>query len=180
VSIVHERAGTTRDWVRCRICLGEAAAELTDTAGLYEDGAPPTASNGGESAGALAAEIDRLAAERARQRACEADLVVLLAPGSPRRPQWLDADAPVLAVAGRCDECPPDAPDLLAVSGRTGEGVEALRAAMTEKLGLADIDPAAPRAFTVRQAEGLFRAADALLRGKPTAADAELRSLLSQ
>jgi tRNA modification GTPase len=50
----------------------------------------------------------------------------------------------------------------LSVSAETGEGLPALRTAILEKLGLADIDPAAPAAFTQRQADLLNHAADAL------------------
>jgi hypothetical protein len=73
-------------------------------------------------------------------------------------PDWLDG-CNVLRVAGKCDLHPPDGRDL-AVSAETGDGIDALIDAVLHRLGLDDIDPTQPTAFTARQANLLDRAAD--------------------
>ncbi len=152
ISIVHRRAGTTRDWVRELALLEGLPVWLTDTAGIWdvpESNCP-------------AAAVDAEAVRRARHRAEGADLVLLLAAGDPTDvPAWLHAKH-VLRIATKTDAVPPDAAADVTVSAHTREGLDVLRAAILHALGLADFDPTAARAFTERQVGLLVDAADAL------------------
>jgi len=146
VSIVHGRAGTTRDWVREGAVLDGVPIWLTDTAGLW----------------ACDDAIDAEAVARAHARASKADLVVLLSAETPAElPQWWQADR-VIRVASKCDDAPRHARADVTISARTGEGLDQLRAAIVATLGLGAVNAAAPMAFTQRQATLLRKAARAL------------------
>lgn len=113
-AITSEFAGTTRDVIEVRMDLDGLAVTVLDTAGLRE------AEN----------EIEEIGIERALARAAAADLRVHLV---------LEGQAPMMAVApgdlvvrGKADQL--DAGGALAVSGRTGEGVDALVAALSAEL----------------------------------------------
>ncbi len=144
VSVVHETRGTTRDWVREQALLGGVPIWLTDTAGLWE----------------ARSEIDAEAVRRARRRAEEADLVLLVEAGEKVEvPHWLHAKK-LLKVSAKCDICAPKGRPDVAVSALTGEGLDDLRIAILKSLQLDDVDPVKPMAFTQRQADLLNRAAD--------------------
>ncbi|MCY2923890.1 MAG: hypothetical protein NT031_00350, partial [Planctomycetota bacterium] len=137
--------GTTRDWVREVASVGGLPVYLTDTAGLWE--AP--------------AGIDAEAVRRAKARAQQADLVLLLAPGEPATPPpWLSGPK-VLRIASQADAVAPAAGADAAVSAVTGEGLDELRLRILHELGLSHFDPCQPMAFTPRQADLLTRMADA-------------------
>jgi tRNA modification GTPase len=147
VSLVHDRPGTTRDWVRELAFLEDWAVWLTDTAGLWDDPDHP---------------LDAEAVRRSWDRIAGADLVVLaVASQPPRIPHGLE-HPPLLRLATQADRIAPHADTELAVSAETGEGLDALRQTLLEKLRLEPLDLAAPAAFTPRQAGLLFQAADAL------------------
>ncbi len=163
VSLVSDRPGTTRDWVREEAALAGVAVFLTDTAGLWD--AP--------------AALDAEAVRRARDRIADADVICLLAPGSPPgAPPWLP-DRPVVRVATFADCRRPAADADAAVSARTGAGLDRLAEAVVAGLGLAGFDPAAAAAFTERQAGLLTAAADALDAGNRPAAREALAALLA-
>jgi len=176
VSLVHDAAGTTRDWVRELAVLRGVGVYLTDTAGLWD----------------TADTVDAEAVRRARHRIAGADVVLLLSAGSSTPiPCWLlsappvarlDARTPrsplVLGIAAQCDLHPPAGAYDAAVSARTGEGLDELAGRVLGALGLADLDLAAPAAFTERQAGLLLRAADALAEGQDGALGAAVRDLL--
>ncbi len=187
VSIVHDTAGTTRDWVRAMALFDGVPVWLTDTAGLFD---PP--------AEADTHDIDAQSVARARNRAERADLVLLLSAGEPTpAPDWLHAKR-LLRVAAKCDlinrdrphfwtspsartgqECPQNGVcPYFSVSSTTGEGLDELRAAVLSALDLADIDPAVPAAFTERQADLLNLAADATDADKLDFAERQLEVLL--
>lgn len=117
-AIVSARAGTTRDVVEVRLALAGVPVTLADTAGLRE----------------AADEIEQEGIRRAHRRAEEADLVlaVFAADVAPDAETlaWARPDAVVLA--NKVDLAP--APGMiggvtpLAVSARTGAGLDALRA----------------------------------------------------
>lgn len=122
-AIVSARAGTTRDVVEARMALGGVPVTIADTAGLRES---PD-------------EIEAEGVRRARLRAGEADIVlaVFAADAAP--------DAETLALLGASGVIPvvnkvdlaPAADAIgglapLAVSARTGEGLDALRARLRE------------------------------------------------
>jgi tRNA modification GTPase len=169
VSLVHAQPGTTRDWVRELAVLGGLPVWLTDTAGLWETDAP----------------IDAEAVRRARQRAEQADLVLLVSTERPTTlPDWLHVrdkkDKNVLSVWAKADLAPPPT-DFAgpAVSALTGEGLEELKQAILTALGLANFDPTRPMALTPRQADLLTRAADSFDAGDTTPACQCLEDLLS-
>jgi len=166
VSIVHASAGTTRDPVREPALIAGLPVYLTDTAGIWD---PPD-------------EIDAEAVRRARRRARAADLVVLLAPGrQPKTPDWLHADGDAkktLHVAAKCDALPPRGQVDLAVSAKTGQGLDLLAGEILTRLGLDRFDPAEPMAFTARQAGLLTQAADAKDQGDAPRLGQALQALL--
>jgi tRNA modification GTPase len=144
VSIVHERPGTTRDWVREPALLDGVPIWLTDTAGIW------SAPSG----------VDAEAVRRARARVDAADLVLLLEADRPlEAPAWLHPRR-CLRVATQMDRHPPAEDADVAVSAVTGEGLAALHRAISAAFGLADLDPDQPRAFTDRQARVLRQLAD--------------------
>ena len=162
VSIVHSAAGTTRDWVREAAVLGGVPVWLTDTAGIWQ----------------RATGIDAEAIRRARKRIDKADLVVLLAAGgSFAAPSWLHARR-LLRVASQCDVVSPAGQAQVKVSAVTGEGLDALKSAILEALGLGGVEPAAPRAFTQRQARLLQAAAEAIEQSNSNVTGEALLSLL--
>ncbi len=167
-SIVHDRPGTTRDWVREQALLCGLPVWLTDTAGLWET--PDT--------------VDAEAVRRTRHRIAAADLVVLLGGGRVESlPAWLDelcrpGALRVLRVATKTDvaPAPPDAD--AAVCALTGQGLDELGLRIIEALGLGDFDARCPAAFTDRQEALLTRAADALDAGHIKQARAALGELM--
>ena len=122
-AIVHERPGTTRDSISAPMAQGGRRIALYDTAGTRE-----------------ASGIERAGIEMGLEAARRADLVV-----------WVeDASAPRIAPpadlqVGLCIENKVDlrrdptrgqsAPEVLAVSAKTGQGIERLREAIAAKLG---------------------------------------------
>jgi tRNA modification GTPase len=162
VSLVHERAGTTRDWVRELALLDGVAVWLTDTAGLWEGGG----------------EVEAESVRRARQCIARADLVLLLAEGAvPRRPEWMPARE-IVTVATKADIARPAGATDATISAKTGTGLDALKRVVLDRLGLAGLDPREPAAFTARQEALLRRAADALDAGRADECALHLASLL--
>ena len=167
VSIVHQTAGTTRDWVREPAVINGVPIWLTDTAGLWD--APEG--------------VDSEAVRRARHCAMEADIVILLDPDPAGfGADWLDRDADrprILSVTTKCDEPTGETSgERIEISAVTGRGLEELKDAIVGAAGLGDFDPKAPRAFTPRQSELLTRSADAIDCGDQTAARHALDELL--
>ena len=178
VSIVHKQPGTTRDWVRELALILGVPVYLTDTAGLWEE----------------SSDIDAQAMQRARDAAAAADLVLLTgaefrisdfgfriggngeepAPALQFEIRNPKSEIPrVLRLATQCDACTPTGKYDVAVSAHTEQGMEELKAAILLTLGLADIDPTAPMAFTERQAGLLNQAAQ-----QPDQAAGLMRQLL--
>ena len=127
VAIVCEEAGTTRDVIEVHLDLGGLPVILTDTAGLRE------------AEGTVEAEGVR----RALARAGEAELVIWLVDATA--PVWLPPHAlrtrsgGVIAVLNKIDVAP-DAEGLqhrIAISARTGQGMERLIEALHQAAALA-------------------------------------------
>jgi len=122
-AIVSARAGTTRDVVEVRLDLAGVPVTLADTAGLRE----------------AADEIEQEGIRRARRRAEEADLVLAVfaadTPPDPATLAWVGPGAIVLA--NKADIAAPPAciggMAALAVSARTGAGLDRLRARLAEE-----------------------------------------------
>lgn len=118
-AIVSPLPGTTRDTIEETITLAGMTVRLTDTAGLRE---------GGD-------EVEVLGMARTREAVAAADLVLhLSAPDALSVPP--EADAPVIRVAAKCDVFPATESGWLAVSARTGEGLERLQEAIIRHLHL--------------------------------------------
>ena len=166
VSIVHHTPGTTRDWVREQAILDGVPVWLTDTAGLFEFPDDPHG-------------VEAESVRRARGRAEQADLLLLVSSGeeATETPDWLHARNIVL-VAAKSDLARPAGDFDIAVSAATGDSLDDLRAAILTSLGLADIDPTAPAAFTPRQTDCLMVAADALDQDNDVVAANALNDLL--
>jgi len=158
VAIVSEIAGTTRDAIAVRLDLGGVAVNITDTAGLRE----------------TADVVEAEGVRRARARASEADLVILVAADGI----FPDLDGPeVLRVVTKADLGA--AGDGLAVSAVSGFGMQALRAALTEAaLRLTDLRGGAalarPRQIACVQ-EAQSALARALVVDEPELRGEELR-----
>jgi tRNA modification GTPase len=116
VAIVSETAGTTRDVIEVRMDLGGYPVILADTAGLRE----------------TAEAVEAEGVRRARARAESADLVLLLLDGSTNDlPPDMRAD---LIVWNKSDLPWPAPRDGIAISLKTGDGMDALIAALTAKV----------------------------------------------
>ncbi|HVS38244.1 MAG TPA: tRNA modification GTPase [Gemmataceae bacterium] len=121
-ALVSAAAGTTRDYLIQRLDLNGAVVELVDTPGRRIG---------------LDA-VEEKAQALGREQADQADLVLLCLPtDEPARAE--DAGLlrqerpPVLGVATKCDlACPPA--EMLAVSAVAGQGLDALRAALAERV----------------------------------------------
>jgi small GTP-binding protein len=168
VSIVHQTAGTTRDWVREPAVVNGVPIWLTDTAGLWKD----------------AQGVDSEAVHRAQHCATEADILILLDPNSAAdSPDWLDLEQEhptILSVRSKCDE-PSDVAlgAQIEISAMTGRGIDNLKDAIAAAAGLSDFDPKTPRAFTARQVDCLRRAATAIEAADRTSANEALEELLT-
>ncbi len=169
VSIVHGLAGTTRDWVATAILIAGLPITLIDTAGLFEVEARNDPHG-----------IDQASIARARDHATRADLVLLLSTHCAADiPDWL-AGRNVLRIVTQCDRYPTDSAADANIAAHTGEGIDALKAAVLARLGLDSLDIHAPAAFTPRQADLLNQAADALDAGDTPLARHHLDALLGR
>ncbi len=162
-SIVHDLAGTTRDWVRQRALLCDVPVWLTDTAGLWE----------------ATTAIDAEAVTRARRRIASADLVILARGPEPfDPPEWLARLSP-LTVACKTDLARPTTPCDVCVCATTGEGLDELAGAVVDRLGASELVGRDAVAFTARQAELLGQAGRALQDHQGRRAGALLTELLA-
>ena len=112
-AITSEIAGTTRDVIEVRMDLRGLPVTVLDTAGLRE----------------TEDQIETIGIERALERARAADLRIFLLDGADV--PLIGPSAGDLIVHGKADL---GAQDGLAVSGKTGEGVDTLVTLMTERL----------------------------------------------
>ncbi len=162
VSIVHDRPGTTRDWVRELGLFDDVPIYLTDTAGIWS----------------LPEGVDAEAVRRARKCVERAHLVLLLSAGEQQEgPEWL-VGKQVIRVGAKCDVCPGSSNTDVNVSAVTGEGLQDLKHRVLEALEMKDFDPTLPRAFIQRQSTALLRAADALETNDPPTAKKPFQALL--
>jgi tRNA modification GTPase len=122
-AIVAPVPGTTRDALRESIHIEGVALVLVDTAGLRES----------------SDEVERLGIARAEKELSNADLVLVVheVGGSAKLPDAVPPDAARLIVYNKVDLCPSFRPPLgaLAVSAKTGAGLDELRAALLERAG---------------------------------------------
>ncbi len=107
VAIVSPVPGTTRDVLETRIVLGGVPVTVVDTAGLRDTDDP----------------IEAEGVRRARARAEEADLVMVLVEAGDDAPALPEAS---MLVASKADLDRPGPDGALRISALTGEGMEAL------------------------------------------------------
>lgn len=163
VSIVHDQAGTTRDWVRQRAILTGRCVYLTDTAGLWETDHL----------------VDAESVRRAWNKIASADLVLLLSAGDPvELPRHVQAKQ-ILHVRTKRDEgTNTNDPRVLSISAHAERGMDELTAAILDALGLANIDASTATAFTPRQELLLRTAAGAIAQNDREALRMALQTLL--
>ncbi len=162
-SIVTDIAGTTRDVVEETVRLGDVVLRLADTAGLRETDD----------------EVERLGVERTRQRLTECDLVLAVFDGSRPLSQE-DRELMALCPKGRSiavinkEDLPPvwkaselsaDFTSRVTLSAMTGTGMDRLEKAVTDLLGLSDMDTSQGMLANERQRACLERGMAALDEG---------------
>jgi len=169
-AIVAPTPGTTRDIVEVRLDIGGYPVILADTAGLRETGE------------AVEAEGVR----RAHVRAQSSDLVLLLLDGTAADP-FFGLSPEVIARAdltvwNKADLPWPQPREGLTISAKTGDGIQALIAALsgkiTEKLEAKTCSPPLTRArhrSALEDASGALMRALAAPRGSPELMAEELR-----
>ena len=162
-AIVSERAGTTRDVIEVHLDLAGLPVILVDTAGLRAAGD----------------EIEEGGVRRARRRAAEADLRLAVFDAAAGPGPEIDelAGPGGLAVANKVDlvdrwEPPPALreTETVAVSARTGQGIDRLEARLAALVGGGLTAMAAPALTRARHRQALESCRDALVRA--VAADA--------
>ncbi len=159
-AIVSSIAGTTRDPIEVHLDLDGLPIVLVDTAGLREAGD----------------EIEAEGIRRAEARAARADLKLLLLDATaPETHAALSGrfDSDTLLIINKADLGPATAPGALAISARTGDGVDALVAAMTEK-ARSRLTPGAAALTRERHAAALRDCLAALRRFLEAPVDPEL------
>ena len=159
-SIVTDVAGTTRDIVEETVLVGGVPLRLADTAGLREtDDA-----------------VEKIGVERARSRLKTAQLVLAVFDSSRRlgeedkRLAHACRDVPAIAVVNKSDlESKLDYSYIIKyfqqvvfISARSGEGLEALSRAIGETLRTSQIDPNEGLLFTERQRDAARRAKESV------------------
>ncbi|HEY4123613.1 MAG TPA: tRNA uridine-5-carboxymethylaminomethyl(34) synthesis GTPase MnmE [Rhizomicrobium sp.] len=156
MAIVSETAGTTRDVIEVRLDLGGYLVTIADTAGLR----------------ATSDAIESEGVRRALARAEAADLVILLQDGTAAdEAEFARAD---LVVWNKADLPWPRPRDGLRLSLKTGEGLDALIAALTAKVAQKLETPTeAPPITRARHRRALEEAVSALARAQD-ATEAEL------
>ncbi len=132
VAIVSDEPGTTRDLIEIKLDLGGLPVLVTDTAGLRE----------------TEGKIEKIGIDRARQRASAADLVLALTDlSNPVVPMLSDVeDSAILRVGTKSDLVPAtsSAGYDLVIAPKTGDGLDTLLQALTERVELAAGDLADP------------------------------------
>ncbi len=141
VAITSPAAGTTRDVLEVRLVMEGHLVRLLDMAGLHESRDP----------------VEREGMRRARAEAAAADLCLLLtAPDAPPPP-----DMPGLALRTKSDLGAASGTGL-AVSARTGHGLDVLREAIADRVRERVAGP--PGALRARHVRALDEAVEALDR----------------
>lgn len=175
-AIVSDTAGTTRDTIEESVSLGGLRLRLIDTAGLHDS----------------TDAIERAGMERSRRAGAEADLILEVADATlpPARADLPQTTAQHILLLNKCDL--PEHPewqgaDALRISCRTGQGHEALAAAITARFlhgNSGELDSLAAintrHRYALQQALDYLAAARAGLLGglSPELMDIDLRAAL--
>jgi tRNA modification GTPase len=155
-AIVTAVAGTTRDTVEESVAIGGVPVRLIDRGGLRSTG-------GGGGEGGID-EAEALGIARSREALADADLVLVVE--DVTSPLYIDrelvAGRPHLVVRNKVDLVEARDGDGIATSAVTGEGIDALRAAILRELGAEGALADAGSINTVRQQEAVIAAVAAL------------------
>lgn len=155
VAIVSDIAGTTRDVLETRLDLGGIVAAIADTAGLRSMAGDVIEEEGIKRAKARAEKADiRIAVLDPRSEFVSRETLALLRPGDFL--VWSKADLAAPAGMSRSGTAipAPEGVSVIEVSVKTGQGMEALIAALTEAVGASGGDgPALTRARHVAAVE---------------------------
>jgi tRNA modification GTPase len=151
-AIVSDRPGTTRDVVEVALDLRGFPVVLADTAGLRD----------------TEDEIEAEGIRRSHRRAAEADLRLVIrdaAAAAPSDPA-LGSGPDVIRVANKIDRAPDAAlaPDEIAISVRSGAGLDRLLDALAEAVERRLTGDGSPALTRARHRAALLDAADALAR----------------
>jgi tRNA modification GTPase len=171
-AIVAGQPGTTRDVLTATTALGGWPVELADTAGLR---------TGGD-----AIEVEGVA--RARRQIAEADLVIDVRDSTAgvgsRESGVGDRQAQsqtTLVVFNKCDLLmPAPGSSILAISAKTGQGIDALMQAIVQQLVPSPPPRGAAVPFTESQIAALEQAQAHLIRGNQRAAHEAIESLAAR
>ncbi|MEQ8266141.1 MAG: tRNA uridine-5-carboxymethylaminomethyl(34) synthesis GTPase MnmE [Parvibaculum sp.] len=151
-AIVSDEAGTTRDVLEVRLDIGGVPVTLADTAGLRE----------------AAGAIEQEGVRRALARAEAADLrIVMVAPGAAGMGNGFALARPGdLRVVNKVDLGAAVPDGVIGISALTGEGIDALEAALAACVGSAYEAREHPVITRARHREGLSDCAASLARAE--------------
>ncbi len=146
VAIVAPSPGTTRDVIEVRTVLGGVPVTLLDTAGLRE----------------TSDDVEAEGVRRARRRAAEADLVIVLESASEpfREPPF--TQPPSLRVTSKVDLYGPAPAESLGICAPSGEGIEALLEELGTQARLMTHSEGPPPLTRARHRAALMEARDRL------------------
>ncbi len=161
-AIVTELAGTTRDTVESRVTLGGVLLRLVDTAGLRESTDPVEQLGVARShAAARMAELGLLLLDTSRPLSPEDKTAIDLAKSLPQ----------CICLLNKADKNPVWSADksldfatILPISAKTGQGLDALEAEITQRFPTGSQTAAQPLLTNVRQYGAAARAKEALGR----------------
>jgi tRNA modification GTPase len=153
-AIVTDIPGTTRDTIEEKALVGGVLLRLLDTAGLRSTDDP----------------VERLGVERAHSAAQEADLVLAVLDGSAPLTaedeaalQAAQAAPKALILQSKADlPCRWTRPDVIALSAKTGQGLDKLEQAVAALFPPDETTPPGEVLTNPRQAEAVSRALDYL------------------
>lgn len=151
-AIVSDEAGTTRDILEVRLDIGGVPVTLADTAGLRE----------------AAGAIEQEGVRRALARAEAADLrIVMVAPGAAGIGNGFALARPGdLRVLNKVDLGAVVPDGVIGISALTGQGIDALEAALAERVGSTYEAREHPVITRARHREGLSDCAASLARAE--------------
>jgi len=154
-AIVSDVAGTTRDYVTCRLTAGGQEFLLVDTAG--------------EAPASESASIDGLAQAAMARQQREADVTIACSDAGGTR-RLTPAQDSTIHVWTKCDQhSPPESAAGIYTSSRTGVGLDLLKQAIAARLAERAAD-AVVASTAVRCGESLDLAAQSLARARQLAA----------
>ena len=115
-AITSDMAGTTRDVIEVKMDISGFAVTLLDTAGIRE----------------TTDKIEKIGVDRAKLRAINADLRLFITHSGEPNDLKLNPEENDIVVIGKSDLL--NKPDILAISGKSGEGLDSLLEEISDRL----------------------------------------------